>query len=224
MRARAVREERPEASIRRLERCVSCRWRRNSHWSWRFGQNLPLAVNVYVNSGVDAVLVLMAADSGEAVVLTNADVLADVLCSSTTTSVAVFFGDAYVLAVGTVVSTGRAGLRVVSLSSIFPSSALDGYTLVSLDLSCFGTLLVPVGRRKDAERDSAEAVSTVQVLCLLLLLTGSSTRQGRDRADSRNSGVVIQRDELVARLERLPNLRDGRQTSRAGTGCKSEEF
>lgn len=118
----------------------------------------PLAVNVYFDSGIDAVLVLMATGSGVAIVFTNADVLAEVF-SFTTTSVAIFFGDAYVLAVGTVVSTGRAGLRGESLSSIFPSSALDGDTLVSLDFSGFGTLLVPVGRRKDAERDSVDVVS-----------------------------------------------------------------
>jgi hypothetical protein len=53
--------------------------------------------------------------------------------------------------------TGRAGLLGWWWLLTFPSSALDRYLLLSLDL--FGLLVVFVGRRKDAERDSVGRVS-----------------------------------------------------------------
>jgi hypothetical protein len=63
-------------------------------------------------------------------------------------------GDADVLAEVLLV-TGRAGLLGWWWLLTFPSSALDRYLLLSLDL--YGRLVVFVGRRKDAERDSVGA-------------------------------------------------------------------
>lgn len=103
------------------------------------GGCLPLAVNVYLYTSVDTVLLLVASKALIAVVLCDADILTPVVLTRT---VAVFFGDADVFAVA-VVSTGRrAGLRVVSLTSIFPSSAFNSYSLVSLDFG--GRLLILV--------------------------------------------------------------------------------
>jgi hypothetical protein len=65
-------------------------------------------------------------------------------------------GDADVL-VDVLLVTGRAGLLGWWWLLTFPSSALDRYLLLSLDL--FGLLVVFVGRRKDAERDSVGRVS-----------------------------------------------------------------
>jgi hypothetical protein len=106
------------------------------------GQYLPLSVNFHTS----------VATVGVAVLLSDADVL---LATHTASwSAAVFFSDADVLACVAVVTTGRA-LLGVSITLTFPSSALDSYTLVSLDFGGVGSLLVvPVGRRKDAERDS----------------------------------------------------------------------
>lgn len=79
---------------------------------------------------------MIASEAGVAVVLSDADVLTPVV---STFAIAIFFSDADVFAVA-VVSTGRrAGLRVVSLTSIFPSSAFNSYALVSLD---FGSRLL----------------------------------------------------------------------------------
>jgi hypothetical protein len=67
-------------------------------------------------------------------------------------------GDADVL-VDVLLVTGRAGLLGWWWLLTFPSSALDRYLLFSLDL--YGRLVVSVGRRKDAERDSASASAAV---------------------------------------------------------------
>jgi len=56
-------------------------------------------------------------------------------------TVAVFFGDADVLAIA-VLATGRSWLGGELLFLICPSSALDRDTLVRLDLSGLGSLLV----------------------------------------------------------------------------------
>lgn len=90
------------------------------------------ALNVNLYTRVDTFPVLIAANSGEAVVFTYADVNVDVFASPSVVSI---------------VSTGSLS------SSIFPSSVLNGDTLVSLDFGDFGSLLVPVCGRKDAERD-----------------------------------------------------------------------
>lgn len=55
--------------------------------------------------------------------------------------------------------TGRAGLLGLRWFLTFPSSALDRNLLLSLDL--LGLFVVLVGRRKDAERDSGEALVDV---------------------------------------------------------------
>jgi hypothetical protein len=68
-------------------------------------------------------------------------------------------GDADVLAEVLLV-TGRAGLLGWWWLLTFPSSALDRYLLLSLDL--YGRLVVFVGRRKDAERDSVGALAGVR--------------------------------------------------------------
>lgn len=100
---------------------------------------VALAVNVNLYASVDVLLV--AADALVAVF--NANVFTSV--SSSCGAVAVFFGDADVFAVA-VVSTGRALLLLsIAVLSVFPSSALNSYTLVSLDFSGLGSLLVPVG-------------------------------------------------------------------------------
>jgi hypothetical protein len=70
-------------------------------------------------------------------------------------------GDADVL-VDVLLVTGRAGLLGWWWLLTFPSSALDRYLLLSLDL--FGLLVVFVGRRKDAERDSVGASAGVFVI------------------------------------------------------------
>lgn len=45
--------------------------------------------------------------------------------------------------------------------SLFPSSALDSHTFLSLDFSRLGGLVVSVGRGKDAERDSVRLLVLV---------------------------------------------------------------
>ena len=102
----------------------------------------PVAVDVDFHTGIDAFLVLMAADSGVAVFFSHADIDILALTAAGAVAVAVFLSDADVLAVA-VVSTGRA-LGGISLTSIFPSSAFNSDSLVSLDFSGFGNLLVPV--------------------------------------------------------------------------------
>jgi hypothetical protein len=94
-------------------------------------------------------------------VYTSIDVL---LIAGWSEVMAFFFGDADVLAVMLFVSTGRGrdwdwdwGLvGAVAVLSIFPSSALNGHTLFSLDFSGGRSLFVPVSGRKDAERDTGE--------------------------------------------------------------------
>lgn len=101
---------------------------------------VSLAFDVDLYARVDVLLLLIAADA------CVADVFADILTSASAgCAVAVFFGDADVLAEA-VVSTGRGGLLrdLEFLTSIFPSSALDSDSLVSLDFGGFGSLLVLV--------------------------------------------------------------------------------
>jgi hypothetical protein len=82
----------------------------------------------------------------------------DVLLSSPARATAVFFSDADFFA-GVAVVTSFGALLGESVSNTFPFSALDRDTLVSLDFGGFRSLLVPVCRRKDAERDSMTRIS-----------------------------------------------------------------
>lgn len=74
----------------------------------------------------------------------NVDVL--LLASSPTSAALILLSNADVLL----------GVRVLLVEAVttFPSSALDSYSLVSLYLGGIRSLLVPVGRGKDAERDT----------------------------------------------------------------------
>ena len=100
---------------------------------------------------VEAVLTAFFEAVVAAIVVVNADFLFSADASGT--AMVVFSGsDADVLTDALLV-TGRAGLLGLRLMLLFPSSALDCYLLLSLDL--LGLLVVSVGRRKDAERDSA---------------------------------------------------------------------
>lgn len=101
-----------------------------------------MAVNVNLYTSIATLCV--AAWSGVLAVFSDANVLAVTSVSSIASAVAVFFSDADVFAVA-VVSTGRAGLGSVAVLSIFPSSALDCYTLVGLDFCGLRSLLVFVG-------------------------------------------------------------------------------
>jgi hypothetical protein len=109
-------------------------------------------------AGVEAVLTAFFEAVLAAVVgLVDADIL--FLAEASWTAAVVFSGgDADVL-VDVLLVTGRAGLLGWWWLLTFPSSALDRYLLFSLDL--YGRLVVSVGRRKDAERDSASASAAV---------------------------------------------------------------
>ena len=135
------------------------------------GDYLLVPVDVDINvavetlvlaAGVEAVLTAFFEAVLAAVVgLVDADVL---FSAETSWAAAVVFScDADVLADGLLV-TGRAGLLGWWLLLTFPSSALDRYFLLSLDL--FGLLVVFVGRRKDAERDSASSLVGVVVIVM----------------------------------------------------------
>lgn len=107
-------------------------------------------------AGVEAVLTAFFEAVLAAVVgLVDADIL---FLGEASWAAAVVFsgGDADVLAEVLLV-TGRAGLLGWWWLLTFPSSALDRYLLLSLDL--YGRLVVFVGRRKDAERDSVGALA-----------------------------------------------------------------
>jgi hypothetical protein len=118
---------------------------------------VDIDINVAVETlvlaaGVETVLAAFFEAVLTAVVgLVDADILFSAEASWTA---AVVFSDADVL-VDVLLVTGRAGLLGWWWLLTFPSSALDRYLLLSLDL--FGLLVVFVGRRKDAERDSASA-------------------------------------------------------------------
>ena len=120
-----------------------------------------LVVEAVLGAGVEAVLTAffeaVLAAGVAAVVLKDADFLFSADASGTAT-VVFSGGDADVLADALLV-TGRAGLLGLRLLLLFPSSALDRYLLFSLDL--LGLLVVFVGRRKDAERDSGKASADV---------------------------------------------------------------
>jgi hypothetical protein len=109
-------------------------------------------------AGVEAVFTAFFEAVLAAVVgLVDADIL--FLAEASWTAAVVFSGgDADVL-VDVLLVTGRAGLLGWWWLLTFPSSALDRYLLFSLDL--YGRLVVSVGRRKDAERDSAGASAGV---------------------------------------------------------------
>lgn len=111
--------------------------------------SLDVDVDAGVNAGVEAVVAAVLEAVLAAVVLVHADVLFSAHAGG---AAAVVLGDADVFAEAFFV-TGRAGWLLGWLLLTFPSSALDLYVLFSLDL--FGLLVVLVGRRKDAERDSA---------------------------------------------------------------------
>ena len=119
-----------------------------------------LVVEAVLGAGVEAVLTAFLeavfAAGVATVVLKDADFLFSADASGTLALTVVFSGgDADVLADALLV-TGRAGLLGLRLLLLFPSSALDRYLLFSLDL--LGLLVVFVGRRKDAERDSGRAL------------------------------------------------------------------
>jgi hypothetical protein len=120
---------------------------------------VTLVVEVLVlAAGVEAVLTAFFEAVLAAVVgLVDADIL---FLGEASWAAAVVFsgGDADVLAEVLLV-TGRAGLLGWWWLLTFPSSALDRYLLLSLDL--YGRLVVFVGRRKDAERDSVGALAGV---------------------------------------------------------------
>ena len=129
-------------------------------------------LNVDVNTGVETLVVEAVLGTGveavfaaevATVVLVDADVLLSAYASGSGTAAVVFRGgDADVLADALLV-TGRAGLLGLRWFLTFPSSALDRYLLLSLDL--LGLFVVLVGRRKDAERDSAKVSVGVSVWC-----------------------------------------------------------
>lgn len=122
-----------------------------------------LVVEAVLGAGVEAVLTAffeaVLAAGVATVVLKDADFLFSADAGGTATLAVVFSGDADVLADALLV-TGRAGLLGLRLLLLFPSSALDRYLLFSLD-DLFGLLVVFVGRRKDAERDSGSALADV---------------------------------------------------------------
>lgn len=165
-----------------------------------------LVVEAVFGAGVEAVLTavfeVVCAAVVATVVLEDADFLFSAYTSGTA---AVVFSrsDADVLADALLV-TGRAGLLGLRLLLLFPSSALDCYLLLSLDL--FGLLVVLVGRWKDAERDSGGVLVDVTGVCVVRRV-GQSCRcaisapcRTSDRIDcrdscngySRDSGVEIQ--------------------------------
>jgi len=89
---------------------------------------------------------------GVTVVLVHADLL---FSPHTCGTVSVFFGDADVLAGVAVVAAGRVVVRSSDSFHTIPFSALDSRSLLSLDFGGFGSLLlVLVGTREDAERDT----------------------------------------------------------------------
>jgi hypothetical protein len=126
-------------------------------------ETLLVVVVLVLAAGVEAVLTAFFEAVLAAVVgLVDADIL---FSDGASWAAAVLFsgGDADVLADGLLV-TGRAGLLGWWWLLTFPSSALDRYLLLSLDL--FGLLVVFVGRRKDAERDSVGASAGVFVIVI----------------------------------------------------------
>jgi len=156
---------------------------------------VPVDVNVDVGvetlvlaAGVETVLTTFFEAVLTAVVgLVDADILFSAVSSW---AAAIVFSDADVL-VDVLLVTGRAGLLGWWWLLTFPSSALDRYLLLSLDL--FGLLVVFVGRRKDAERDSA---STSAFVLLIDMDTdrchdaSASALPLRDGANARPSGGV----------------------------------
>lgn len=140
------------------------------------GRDLLVSLNVNVNTAVETLVVEAVLGAGVEAVLTafleavfaagvatvvlkDADFLFSADASGTLALTVVFSGgDADVLADALLV-TGRAGLLGLRLLLLFPSSALDRYLLFSLDL--LGLLVVFVGRRKDAERDSERVLVDV---------------------------------------------------------------
>lgn len=111
--------------------------------------SLDVDVDAGVNAGVEAVVAAVLEAVLAAVVLVHADVLFSAHAGG---AAAVVLGDADVFAEAFFV-TGRAGWLLGWWLLTFPSSALDRDVLFSLDL--LGLLSILVGRRKDAERDSA---------------------------------------------------------------------
>lgn len=165
-----------------------------------------LVVEAVFGAGVEAVLTAffeaVFAAGVATVVLKDADFLFSADTSGTAT-VVFSGGDADVLADALLV-TGRAGLLGLRLLLLFPSSALDRYLLLSLDL--FGLLVVFVGRRKDAERDSGRVLVGVSggllvhagdAQCSLPRTANAHQLQhaSQDRY-SRDSGVEIQPGDL----------------------------
>lgn len=164
-----------------------------------------LVVEAVLGAGVEAVLTAffeaVLAAGVAAVVLKDADFLFSADAGGTATLTVVFSGDADVLADALLV-TGRAGLLGLRLLLLFPSSALDRYLLFSLD-DLFGLLVVFVGRRKDAERDSGRALADVPrhvfggcwrcaMLSPLRTFDAHQLQHALQDGYSRDSGVEIQ--------------------------------
>ena len=166
-----------------------------------------LVVEAVFGAGVEAVLTAffeaVFAAGVATVVLKDADFLFSADTSGTAT-VVFSGGDADVLADALLV-TGRAGLLGLRLLLLFPSSALDCYLLLSLDL--FGLLVVFVGRRKDAERDSGRTLVDVlggrvvdagdaQLLSFRRTFNAHQLQHASQGVYSRDSGVEIQPGDL----------------------------
>lgn len=146
--------------------------------------DLLVSLDVDVDTGVVAVLgaVLETVFAAEVatVVLVDVDVFLSAHAGGTA---AVVLCDADVL---TELVTGRAGLLLGWWLLTFPSSALDLYVLLSLDL--FGLLVILVGRRKDAERDSAGALAGTVGLVGMIARWCSRRRRMRERVGCDTQG------------------------------------
>jgi hypothetical protein len=113
-----------------------------------------LVVEAVLSASVEAVLTALFETVFAAVVATvvlkDTDFLFSAYASGTAT--VVFSGGNADVFANALLVTGRAGLLGLRRLLLFPSSALDCYLLLSLDLD--GLLVVFIGRWKDAERDS----------------------------------------------------------------------
>lgn len=215
--------------------------------------DLLLAVNVNVNTAVNTVVEAVVAGGLETLVVAlltavvEAGVVATVVLVDTNVlflghacrATAVVLSDADVFAEAFFV-TGRGGFLGSWWLLTFPSSALDRSLLFSLDL--FGLLVVFVGRRKDAERDSVGwlagcvlSVRDVRVLvraraqlsCSCLCRYGSrllSKQQQQTRSPS--MGILTglwRRNPAWRLLGDLNTLQDSNATCRADKPDKRQK-
>lgn len=183
---------------------------------WRI--DLLVSLDVNVDTGVvavlEAVLETVLAAEVATVVLVDADVFLSAHAGGTAT---VVLCDADVL---TKLVTGRAGLLLGWLLLTFPSSALDLYVLFSLDL--FGLLVVLVGRRKDAERDSAGGLAWKVLRCGLdarsMVLEAMSRRRAHRMRRAKRAWMILtglwRRNPAWRLLGDLNALQDSNATCR----------